>query len=151
MFSPLEDYRKLSSMDREILFRGKRIDNGEWVEGNFCAVEKLDCSGDEYFIIEHAANGGQHQVDPETVGQYTGRTAQCKDKIFEGDRCIVTTFDHEGADYQHECVVVWDDGCLAFSGENNEFWMPVAYIEDTDSDVEVIGNIHDTEATPCTE
>lgn len=58
MFSPLEDYRKLSSMDREILFRGKRIDNGEWVEGNFCAVEKLDCSGDEYFIIEHAANGG---------------------------------------------------------------------------------------------
>ena len=70
---------------REILFRGKRIDNGEWVEGNFCAVEKLDCSGDEYFIIEHAANGGQHQVDPETVGQYTGLTDKHGTKIFEGD------------------------------------------------------------------
>ena len=36
---------------RTIIFRGKRIDNGEWVEGSYCHAEKLDRSGDEHFII----------------------------------------------------------------------------------------------------
>ena len=42
---------------RTIIFRGKRIDNGEWVEGSYCHAEKLDRSGDEHFIIEYSANG----------------------------------------------------------------------------------------------
>ena len=37
---------------RTIIFRGKRIDNGEWVEGSYCHAEKLDRSGDEHFIIK---------------------------------------------------------------------------------------------------
>ena len=57
---------------RTIIFRGKRIDNGEWVEGSYCHAEKLDRSGDEHFIIEYSANGSSHRVDPSTVGQYTG-------------------------------------------------------------------------------
>lgn len=127
---------------REILYRGKRLDNGEWVEGYYLFKEDITLPGlSKYFIVQNK-NGDTlwFEVDPETVGQFTGKTAQCTDKIFEGDRCIVTTFDCEGADYQHECVVVWDNGCLAFSNEENEFWLPVAYVEDTDSEVEIIGN-----------
>lgn len=133
---------------RDIKFRGKRVDNGEWAYGylvqnnGWCVIVKEF----EPYGCEYGWGMEGHEVIPETVGEFTGRTAQCKDEIFEGDRCIVTTFDHNGADYQHECVVIWNNGCLAFSNEEQEFWMPVAYIEDTDSNVEVIGNIYDKEA-----
>jgi hypothetical protein len=62
---------------REILFRGKRIDNGKWVEGS------LWVNIDEIYILS-AANCVGIEVDPETVGQYTGMICNCK-KIFEGD------------------------------------------------------------------
>ena len=57
---------------REYLFHGKRIDNGEWVEGYYVKAEKLDKSGYEHFIIEESADGGSHLVYPESVGMYTG-------------------------------------------------------------------------------
>ena len=77
---------------REILFRGKRIDNGEWVEGNFCmdAIEQLyGCNtGMDGFIRRfnpaiHKSN--MFEVDRETVGQFTGFTDRNGVKIFEGD------------------------------------------------------------------
>ena len=135
---------------REILFRGKRLDNGEWVEGFYLQTGKEFHGIKKHLIAidgrvcDYAGNDFV-DVDPLTIGQFTGRTAQCTDKIFEGDRCVVTTFDHNGEDYQHECVVLWDDGTLAFSNEKHEFWLPIACVEDTNSDVEVIGTIHDKE------
>lgn len=65
---------------REILFRGKRKDNGEWVYGNYAVT---DNNGKRHFIFQNKAF--EFEVIPETVGQYTGLTDKNGKKIFEGD------------------------------------------------------------------
>jgi uncharacterized phage protein (TIGR01671 family) len=66
---------------REILFRGKRIDNGEWVEGYYMKQ-------DDKALIVNTSKGSLGfgvQVDPETVGQYVGFKDNDDMWIFEGD------------------------------------------------------------------
>ena len=64
---------------RDILFRGKRTDNGEWVYGLLCRV------GDTYANIVRKDTEVLYSVLTNTVGQFTGLTDKNGTKVFEGD------------------------------------------------------------------
>ena len=119
---------------REILFRGKRKDNGKWVEGHYgeyySGKENVSCIS----IPKETISGSlYYDVIPETVGQYTGLTDKNGTKIFEGD--II----HGNLG---NFVVRWSDNISGFVAGEKERTHPCMN-RGTMKCYEVIGNIYD--------
>lgn len=124
------------------IWRGKRIDNGEWVEGHYVCL--TDSKGNEHRIYTGYAetNCGDYypdfyKIDPETLGECTTETDINKNLIFEGD--IVTYRTEDG---KAKGIVYWCNG--AFWIENLQNEEEVGLLGTLMIfDVAVIGNKHD--------
>ena len=126
---------------REILFRGKRLDNGEWVYGYYVHIGPVSCQR-AYIIPEYTSAIYVKEVDPSTVDQYTGLMDKNDKRIFEGD--IVST------DIARPYLIVeFRDGCFMFNcndGGKDYYDIMLPILEDAQTEYkygEIIGNIHD--------
>lgn len=132
---------------REILFKAKRIDNGEWVEG----VPIFDGRDEQWRIIiqlEYStgtciSSSMAPRIIQNTICQYTGLTDKNGNKIWEND--IIGFLDvsqYDNGYSEHSCVgqVLWDEETLSF--EVTERISCESY-EALNGDCEVIGNIID--------
>lgn len=143
----------------EIKFRGKRIDNGEWVYGNFIIHDDILRPLDiKYYYIENYRGDDRWEVDPKTAGQFTGLRDKTGKEIYEGDILsfdgFITAdnsfgFEPNGYIYDKDSVhcVIWANKMAAWTlnFDEDEEWK---YMRDThglmcDECCEVIGNIHD--------
>ena len=118
---------------REILFRGKLVDSGEWIYG---LLDDEDHGADFTAIIPHRKHRAEYadwEVDPTTVGQYTGLKDRNGERIFEGDvvRISKTLF-----------AVEWRDAEYVFGHIAGQPWS-YPYFASHAGSCEIIGNIHD--------
>lgn len=120
---------------REIIFRGKSLVTKEWVFGD------LFQHGEQRFIM---AEGRNTEVDPESVGQFTGLTDKNDVKIFEGD--IVHLYGDKGTSTRFinyiALVIFAHGGFCAIDGTPDDY--AVCRFDFTSSlNCEIIGNVYD--------
>ena len=135
---------------REILFRGKWLGNGSWVEGAFCPKNCDSIFGQMVYCpsiikLDEPDDGYWFDVDPATVGQYTGLKDKNGKRIFEGD-ILRHCNDNPDSEIEEKGVAFWDEKyCGWRRTSNGEFHHGVVdtYRLSPDCVYEVIGNIHD--------
>ncbi len=123
---------------RQIIFRAKRKDTKEWVYGYLTD----DCFKNKQIFYIRKGWRYTHQVDEDTIGQYTGLNGRNGELIFEGD--LVRFYD----DIEDELIVgkvIWHaDSCsFCVDSEEREIVSLTAHWE-----WEVVGNIHDSVQKP---
>ena len=113
---------------REIKFRGKDVLTGKWAYGDLVHNKKIT----ETDLVDRTMVGG-YEVDPDTVGQFTGLYDRNGKEIFEGD--IVRT----SVAKDDIALVEWHSGHAAFvvHMKGSSQWYPL------DKRDKIIGNVHD--------
>lgn len=150
---------------REILFRGKRLDNGEWIQGGSLTTFKsqngklatscyISGSNTTCVCVHNATTDNiigledclLAKVDPDTVGQYTGLTDENGEKIFEGDIVDVAYNIHYtgvAKDRIGYFKVVFNDGCFMKEKlSRNPYDRGLFHFIPSD-ECTVVGNIYD--------
>lgn len=130
-------------MSRAILFKGKRKDNGEWVEGYYVYCRK------RHYILPLknetiGFNGIEDEwveVNSDTICQYTGGRDKYHNKIWENDICEVNTQNIDEEDGYF--VVQWDAESLRFVLTGND--LVLDFDNFGTGEVEAIGNIFDNQ------
>lgn len=127
---------------REILFRGRRVDNGTWVYGTLFDISDAH----NPFIMFTNQHGFSEQVLRETVGQYTG-LKDCEGvQIFEGD--IVSCADMNDNDYIGKVVFDCEAWLVAGGNYCDSLYMAnckhrLCVISDIYDEPELIGGVKD--------
>lgn len=131
-------------MEKEILFRGKDMDNEyQWRYGSLLQYPNGDCV---IVILDKNNNELAYDVDPDTVGQYTGLDDSKGKHIYERDILFIKVLRADNY-FEYNTDVVFEDGAFWIKGENTNDYdtLLYAYINPTSPlvELEVIGNIYD--------
>lgn len=124
-------------MKREILFRAKELNTGEWIYGIVFPHDDGSCT----MLYQHPMDGSLEgcEVDPDTVGQLTELYDKHGNPIFEGDIVLKRTY--RGKDH---CSVRFDGG-MFHCGWGGGSSTPTHRYTLEDKRIEVVGNIYDNQ------
>ena len=127
---------------REILFRGKRLDNGEWVYGGYHYEHGFSKDNEKHYITVYETYGSFTynefvEVNATTIGQFTDVFDKYGNKIFEGD-IIRVMLPNNKPKRDFIARALWDSAFIGFRLSKYDYFMNANRYG-----FEIIGNIHD--------
>ena len=134
---------------REIIYRGKRVDNGKWVHGGLyvardgkayiiCGGTHIACSNWDNVPLWQ---NDWHEVDPATVGQFTGLCDRKGNKIYEGD--IVGYANKSSGKVEGKYIVFWNNDSHFCGFCVREYGFDYSLASYVHADYFIHGNVHD--------